>query len=58
MPASGLPPKTWRHSVVANVANVTIVPALAPDQRVTVTMSLSGFTAAFDEITELEEQRP
>jgi invasion protein IalB len=41
-----------------NVANVTIVPALAPEQRVTVKMSLSGFTAAFDEITALEEQRP
>ncbi|MEN8684837.1 invasion associated locus B family protein [Marivita sp.] len=40
-----------------NVANVTIVPALAPDQRVTVTMSLSGFTAAYDEITALETQR-
>ncbi|SHH74617.1 Invasion protein IalB, involved in pathogenesis [Marivita hallyeonensis] len=38
-----------------NAANVTIVPALAPDQRVTVTMSLSGFTAAFEEITALEE---
>lgn len=36
-------------------ANVTIVPALAPDQRVTVTMSLSGFTAAYDEITALEQ---
>lgn len=40
-----------------NVANVTIVPALAPDQRVTVSMSLTGFTAAYDEITALEEQR-
>lgn len=40
-----------------NVANVTIVPALAPDQKVNVTMSLTGFTAAFDEITELEQQR-
>lgn len=40
-----------------SVANVTIVPALAPDQRVTVTMSLSGFTAAYDEITALEAQR-
>jgi invasion protein IalB len=39
-----------------NVANVTIVPALAPDQRVTVAMSLSGFTAAFDEITSLQPQ--
>jgi invasion protein IalB len=33
------------------VAQVSIVPALAPDQRVTVEMSLSGFTAAFDEVT-------
>jgi invasion protein IalB len=40
-----------------NVANVTIVPALAPDQRVNVTMSLTGFTAAYDEITALEQQR-
>ncbi|MBO6885934.1 MAG: invasion associated locus B family protein [Marivita sp.] len=39
-----------------NVANVTIVPALAPDQRVTVAMSLSGFTAAFEEITALQPQ--
>lgn len=37
-----------------NVANVTIVPALAPDQRVTVGMSLSGFTAAYDEVTSLQ----
>ncbi|WP_439122981.1 invasion associated locus B family protein [Marivita sp.] len=40
-----------------NAANVTIVPALAPDQRVNVIMSLSGFTAAYDEITALEQQR-
>ena len=40
-----------------NVANITIVPALAPDQRVSVAMSLSGFTAAFEEITELEQAR-
>ena len=40
-----------------SVANVTIVPALAPDQRVTVGMSLSGFTAAFEELTELEAAR-
>ncbi|MCL3880676.1 invasion associated locus B family protein [Marivita sp. GX14005] len=36
-------------------ATVMLVPALAPDQRVTVTMSLSGFTAAYDEITALEQ---
>ncbi len=38
-----------------NVANVAIVPALAPDQRVVVGMSLTGFTAAFEEITALEQ---
>ena len=29
-------------------ATMTMAPAAAPDQRVTVTMSLSGFTAAFE----------
>ena len=32
-------------------ATVTIVPAAAPDQEVNLTMSLSGFTAAFEELT-------
>lgn len=36
-------------------AKVTIVPALAPDQRVTVNMSLSGFTAAYGQITALQQ---
>lgn len=31
-----------------NAASVTIVPALAPDQKVELTMSLSGFTASYD----------
>ncbi|MEQ5871909.1 invasion associated locus B family protein [Sagittula sp. NFXS13] len=35
-------------------ADVTIVPALAPDQKVTVSMSLSGFTAAFDAASALQ----
>ena len=39
-----------------NAAEVAIVPALAPDQRVIVTMSLSGFTAAYDEISALQQQ--
>lgn len=34
-----------------NKATVTIVPALAPDQKVNLTMSLSGFTASFDKTT-------
>lgn len=29
-------------------AEVTIIPAQAPDQRITLTMSLSGFTAGYD----------
>lgn len=33
-------------------ATLTMVPAAAPDQTVTVTMSLSGFTAAFDALTQ------
>lgn len=32
-------------------AKVSIVPALAPDQRVTTTMSLAGFTAGYDQLT-------
>ena len=31
-----------------NTAELNIVPAMAPDQRVRVLMSLSGFTAAYD----------
>ncbi|SNR40006.1 invasion associated locus B family protein [Puniceibacterium sediminis] len=34
---------------------ITIVPALAPDQKVTVTMSLNGFTAAYDQISSLQQ---
>lgn len=34
-----------------NAASLTIVPALAPDQTVELTMSLSGFTASFDKAT-------
>jgi len=32
-------------------ATLSMVPAAAPDQTVTVTMSLSGFTAAFDAVS-------
>ena len=34
-----------------NSATLTIVPALAPDQQVVLTMSLSGFTASFEGTT-------
>lgn len=33
-----------------NAATLVIVPRVAPDQKVTLTMSLSGFTSAFDAI--------
>jgi len=31
-----------------NLAKLTIVPALAPDQKVVLDLSLEGFTASFD----------
>ena len=34
-----------------NMATATIVPAVAPDQRVNLSLSLSGFTAAYDALT-------
>lgn len=38
-----------------NVARVTIVPALAPDQKVELDLSLTGFTAAYDETSALRQ---
>lgn len=38
-----------------NEAVVTIVPALAPDQLVTLTMSLAGFTASFDKASVIDQ---
>lgn len=38
-----------------NVAKIGITPALAPDQKVTLEMSLKGFTASFDKVTELRQ---
>ena len=35
-----------------NAATMTIVPANAPDQKITTEMSLSGFTAAYDSLKE------
>lgn len=37
-------------------AKVTIVPLAAPDQTVDLTMSLAGFTAAYDKVAELNAQ--
>jgi len=38
-----------------NVAVMTIVPALAPDQSVALSLSLSGFTASYDKVSILEQ---
>lgn len=38
-----------------NEAVMTIVPALAPDQKVELTLSLTGFTASYDKVYVLEQ---
>lgn len=37
------------------VATITIVPAAAPDQKVNLEMSLSGFTASFDKVSVIDQ---
>ena len=36
-------------------AVITIVPALAPDQKVNLSLSLDGFTASYDEVSVIEQ---
>jgi invasion protein IalB len=50
----GLIPEEVAAFKRGSAANMTIVPALAPDQTVDLVMSLSGFTAAFDKTTVVE----
>ncbi len=38
-----------------NAAEITIVPALAPDQKVVLSLSLSGFTASYDKVSVIEQ---
>ncbi len=38
-----------------NEAVMTIIPALAPDQKVELTLSLSGFTASYDKVSVLDQ---
>lgn len=38
-----------------NEAVITIVPALAPDQQVKLTLSLTGFTASYDKVSVIEQ---
>jgi len=36
-------------------ATITIVPALAPDQKVELSLSLDGFTASFDKSSVIDQ---
>jgi invasion protein IalB len=38
-----------------NAALLTIVPALAPDQKVELSLSLTGFTAAFEQVSTVQQ---
>ncbi|MEM8577802.1 MAG: invasion associated locus B family protein [Pseudomonadota bacterium] len=38
-----------------NVATMTIVPAAAPDQKVELALSLTGFTASFEKVSVIEQ---
>lgn len=38
-----------------NAAKLTIVPVLAPDQKVEVSLSLTGFTAAYDKVSVIQQ---
>lgn len=38
-----------------NEAVITIIPALAPDQQVKLTLSLTGFTASYDKVSVIEQ---
>lgn len=38
-----------------NTASLIIVPALAPDQKVTLALSLSGFTATYDKVSVIDQ---
>jgi len=38
-----------------NVATITIVPAAAPDQKVDLALSLTGFTASFEKVSVIEQ---
>lgn len=51
----GLTPNDVASFKRGNEAKLTIVPALAPDQTVELTMSLTGFTAAFDKVSIREQ---
>lgn len=51
----GLTPADVAAFKKGNEAVITIVPALAPDQKVELTLSLTGFTASYDEVSVIEQ---
>lgn len=51
----GMTPEDVTAFKRGNQAVVTIVPALAPDQRVNLTIDLTGFTASYDKVSVIEQ---
>ncbi|KIN64995.1 Invasion associated family protein [Sulfitobacter noctilucicola] len=51
----GLTPADVSAFKRGNQAVITIIPALAPDQQVKLTLSLEGFTASYDKVSLIEQ---
>ena len=51
----GLTPEDVNAFKRGSEAVITIVPALAPDQQVKLTLSLSGFTASYGKVSIIEQ---
>lgn len=51
----GLTPADVTAFKKGNEATITIVPALAPDQKVELKLSLSGFTASYDQVSVIDQ---
>jgi invasion protein IalB len=51
----GLTPADVNAFKKGNKAEISIVPALAPDQKVKLTLSLEGFTASYNEVSVIEQ---
>ncbi len=51
----GLTPADVTAFKRGNEATMTIIPALAPDQKVILKLSLSGFTAGYDKVSVIEQ---
>lgn len=51
----GLTPEDVTSFKRGNSAKMTIVPVLAPDQKVEVTLSLKGFTAAYNKVSVIQQ---